>query len=269
MTINILTLFPKMFESVFSDSIINRAKEKGIVQINIHNLRDWTNDKHKTVDDSPYGGGAGMVMKVDVIDRALHDLKIKNLKSEIRNKLKFSKNKNSKQISNFDSYASNYQGKLPYVVLLTPQGKKFNQKLAQKLSKKDQVILVCGHYEGFDERVRKLVDEQISIGDYVLTGGEIPAMVITDTIARLAPNVLGKSESHQIDSFSMENMVESKTIKSKIKNCLEYPQYTRPEKYSPVSKKFKNRLTVPKVLLGGNHEEIKKWRIDKSLNREK
>lgn len=261
MTINILTLFPKMFESVFSDSIINRAKEKGIVQINIHNLRDWTNDKHKTVDDSPYGGGAGMVMKVDVIDRALHDLKIKNLKSEIRNKFKFSK-KNSKQVSNF-------KNQLPHIVLLTPQGKRFDQKLAQKLSKKKQLILVCGHYEGFDERVRKLVDEQISIGDYVLTGGEIPAMVITDTIARLAPNVLGKSESHQIDSFSMENMVESKTIKSRIKNCLEYPQYTRPEKYSPVSKKFKNRLTVPKVLLGGNHEEIKKWRIDKSLNREK
>jgi tRNA (guanine37-N1)-methyltransferase len=237
MTINILTLFPKMFESVFSESIINRAVKNRKIAINIYNLRDWAKDKHKTVDDSPYGGGAGMVMKVDVIDNAIASLKLKT------------KNKKLK------------------IILLTPQGKKFSQKKAEKLAAYTDILLICGHYEGFDERVRKLADEQISIGDYVLTGGEIPAMVITDAVSRLIPNVLGKSESHKVDSFSMENMVESKIIKSKIKNCLEYPQYTRPEEYLPISKKFKNPLTVPKILFSGNHEEIKKWRIKKSINK--
>lgn len=211
MKIDIITLFPKLFESVFSESLIARAQKKKIAAINIHNLRDWAADKYKTVDDKPFGGGPGMVLKVDVLDRALLSLSA------------------------------------GHKILLTPQGKVFNQPLAQKLSKQDHLILICGHYEGFDERIRDLVDEEISIGDYVLTGGEIPAMVIIDSVVRLLPGVVGKTASLQEESFSQ--------------NLLEYPQYTRPENYQ--GKK------VPPVLLSGNHAEIKKWREEQSKLRTK
>src|SRR4030043_872266 len=161
MKIDILTLFPEMFKGPVEESIIKRAQEKGLVEIKIHNLRDWAVDKRGTVDDRPYGGGVGMVMMVEPIDRALRDLKLK-IKNE---KLK--------------------------IVLLSPRGKVFSQKMAQELSKLDHLILICGHYEGVDERVSKhLVDEEISIGDYILTGGEIPAMVIVDAVVRLIPGVL-------------------------------------------------------------------------------
>jgi len=242
MTINILTLFPKMFESVFNESIIKRAQEKEIIKINIFNLRDWTTDKHKTVDDKPFGGGAGMVLKVDVIDRALHDIKL---------------------------VAGNCKLK---TILLTPQGKTYNQKVAKSLSKVDNLILICGHYEGFDERVRQLVDEEISIGNYVLTGGEIPAMVMVDSISRLVPGVLGKDESSQEESFSMGDFMHDSKIenlKLKIENYLEYPQYTRPESYIPISKKAKNNLLVPKILLSGDHQKIKQWRIEQSIKKSK
>lgn len=211
MRIDIITLFPKLFESVFSESLISRAQKQKIAAIKIHNLRDWATDKYKTVDDKPFGGGPGMVLKVDVVDRALKSL------------------------------GSGYK------ILLTPQGKVFRQPLAQQLSKKDHLILICGHYEGFDERIRDLVDEEISIGDYVLTGGEIPAMVIVDAVVRLLPGVIGKEASLAEESFSQ--------------NLLEYPQYTRPEEYQ--GKK------VPPVLLSGNHAEIKKWRAEQSKLRTK
>lgn len=206
MKIDIITLFPKLFESVFSESLIARAKAKKIAAISIHNLRNWAIDKYKTVDDKPFGGGPGMVMKVDVVDRALQALPA------------------------------------GYKILLTPQGKVFNQTLAQKLSKEEHLIMICGHYEGYDERVRTLVDEEISIGDYVLTGGEIPAMVIVDTVVRLLPGVVGKEASLTEESFAG--------------GLLEYPQYTRPEKYK--------NMPVPKSLLSGNHAEIKKWREEQS-----
>jgi tRNA (guanine37-N1)-methyltransferase len=220
MRIDILTLFPKMFEGPFSESIIKRAIVKKLLNINLHDIRDYTKDKHKTVDDQPYGGGAGMVMRVDVIDRALRDIKpkTKNLKSK--------------------------------TILLTAQGKVFNQKTAQRFPKLDNMILICGHYEGFDERIRKLVDEEISIGDYILTGGELPAMVLVDAIGRLIPGVLGKKESLKEESFSMQ-----------IKNYLEYPQYTRPEIY--------NGMKVPKILLSGNHQKIAEWRKDQAIKRTK
>ena len=212
MRIDILTLFPKLFESVFSESLIARAQKQSIAQIEIHNLRDWSTDKHKTVDDKPFGGGPGMVLKVDVVDRAL----------------------------------KNFSG---FKVLLTPQGKVFNQSIAQVLSREKNLVLICGHYEGYDERIRSLVDEEISIGDYVLTGGEIPAMVIVDTVVRLLPGVVGKEASLQEESFSPAAA------------GLEYPQYTRPEEYQ--GKK------VPAVLLSGNHAEIKKWREEQSKLRTK
>lgn len=255
MKIDILTLFPNMFDSVFNESMVKRGQEKGLLEITTHNLRDWANDKHKTaapamrdarrsgrVDDSPYGGGSGMVMKVDVIDRALA-----NLKSKIVNR----KSK---------------------IILLTPQGKTFTQRKARTLASYSNLILICGHYEGFDERVRYLVDEQISIGAYILTGGEIPAMVLVDAISRLIPGVLGKDQSHQIESFSMHSFIgksKIENLKSKIPTLgwLEYPQYTRPEKYFPISKKYKKALLVPKVLLSGNHQRIHQWRVEKSICR--
>lgn len=236
MIIDILTLFPKMFKGPFSESIIKRAIKKGLVKINFHNLRDYTTDKHKTVDDKPYGGGAGMVIKVDVIDRALAAIK-----------------------------KSIVDHRKAMIILLTPQGKKFNQKIAQKLSKAKHLILICGHYEGFDERVRKLVDEEISIGDYILTGGELPAMVLVDTIVRLLPGALGKEISLEDESFSFK----FQNSKFEIQNLLEYPQYTRPEKYLPKSKKFKKPLMVPKVLLSGHHQKIKEWRMKEALKRTK
>ena len=261
MNINILTLFPEMFKSVFSASIVKRAIDKNIVKINTYNLRNWAKDKHKTVDDSPYGGGAGMVLKVDVIDHAIASLKLK-MKNE---KLK--------------------------IILLTPQGKTYNQKKVEQLSKCKNVLLICGHYEGFDERVRKLIDEEISIGDYVLTGGEIPAMVLIDSITRLIPGVLGKNESNQEESFSMEALIknskheilnpkqiqnskhvsklEIRNLKFPPERWLEYPHYTRPESYKPISKKYKSSLKAPKVLLSGNHKEIKKWRVKQMLSRSK
>ncbi len=218
-----------MFDGPFSKSIVKRAQEKGIVKINIYNLRTWTKDKHKTVDDSPYGGGAGMVMRVDIVDNAI---------SNIKNKISKIKNKDMK------------------IILLTPQGKVFNQKIAQTLTKYSNLILICGHYEGVDERIREhLVDEEISIGDYILTGGELPAMVLVDVVVRLIPGVLGKEESVKHESFTISDS------KLKTQTLLEYPQYTRPEVY--------RGWEVPEVLLSGNHAEIESWRQKKALGRTK
>jgi len=254
MIFEIITLFPKMFEGFVNESILGRAKKNNILKVNIHNLRDWAKDKHKKVDDTPYGGGAGMVLRPDIIDCALNDLIQKNPKSK--------------------------------VILITPQGQTFSQKIAKKLSKSKHLILICGHYEGFDERVRKIVDEEISIGNYVLTGGEIPAMVLVDSISRLLPGVLGKNESHREDSFSMNEFINDsdknfphkadQRCAEKLKidnlnlpnsNWLEYPQYTKPAEFFPKSKKYKKSLTVPKILFSGNHEQIKKWRINESIKK--
>ncbi len=217
MTIDILTLFPQMFKGPFDESILRRAQDKGLVEINIHNLRDWAEDERGTVDDRPFGGGPGMIIKPQPVFNAVESLK---------SKVKSQKSK---------------------VILLTPQGKVFNQKMAQELSKLENIILICGHYEGADERIREhLVDEELSIGDYILTGGELPAMVVTDAIVRLLPGVLEKPEAVESESFS---------------TLLEHPQYTRPENF----KGWK----VPKVLLSGNHQEIKKWREEQALKKTK
>jgi len=211
---DILTVFPEMFGSPFQCSLLKKAQEKGLVEIGLHNIRDHALDKHHMTDDTPYGGGCGMVMKVDPIDRTLSAIK--------REKT----------------------GCL--VVLLTPQGERFAQPIAAELASCSQVILICGHYEGVDERVRQyLVDREISIGDYVLTGGELSAMVLVDAVSRLIPGVLGNSESTTSESFTM--------------GLLEYPQYTRPADY----KGWK----VPDVLVSGNHREIDLWRKKESLRR--
>jgi len=204
---DIITIFPNIFNSYFSESLINRGQRKKLIKVNIHNLRDWTSDKHKTVDDKPFGGGFGMVMNVEPIFKAVKDLK---------------KKKKTK------------------VVLFTPRGKKFNQKIAYQFSKMDQIILICGRYEGVDERVAKhIADTELSIGDYVLMGGELPAMLVIETIARLVPGVLGKKQ------LLKERITEEKGF-------IEYAQYTRPEVF--------NKWRVPRVLLSGNHKKIEEWR---------
>ncbi len=213
----LLSLFPESFESYLNVSLLKRAQAHELIEIENYNLRDWGEGIHKSVDQRPYGGGAGMVLRVDIIDKALKSLKVKKGK------------------------------KGQAIILMTPQGKRFDQAQARKLSKLKTLVLICGRYEGFDERVRDLVDMEISLGDFVLTGGEIPALAILDTVARLVPGVVGKEESLVHESFS--------------ESLLEYPQYTRPENYK--GKK------VPKVLLSGNHAKIEEWRKKEALRRTK
>ena len=217
MKIDILTLFPEMFKDPFSISMIKRAQEKKLVEIQIHNLRDWAEDKYKTVDNRPFGGGPGMVMRVDIIDQAIQSLKGKSKKNRI--------------------------------ILLSPQGSPFKQKKAVELARLNQLMLVCGHYEGFDERIRRLVDEEVSIGDYILTGGELAAMVVTDAVVRLIPGVVGDKNSVKEESFSQSG------------DKLEYPQYTRPAEYKG--------MKVPEILLSGDHKKIKQWRKEQAEKRTK
>ncbi len=214
---DIITIFPEIFQSYFKESIIKKAQTKRLISVNIHNLRDYSSDSHKTVDDRPFGGGRGMIIKVEPIFRAVSVLK------KTRNKRKKTK-----------------------VILFTPRGKKFNQKMAYRFSKLDQLILICGRYEGVDERVAKYVaDETVSIGDYVLMGGELAAMIMIETVSRLVPGVLGRSE------------LLKERIPSKGKGFIEFPQYTRPKVFDLKKEK---RWLVPKVLLSGHHKKIKEWR---------
>lgn len=216
MIFNIITIFPGIFDSYFAESIVSRAQKKGVVEIKVHNLRDWTTDKHKTTDDTPYGGGAGMVMKVEPIYKCVNAIK------EERRKKK-EENESSTR-----------------TILFSAKGKKYTQADARRLAKYNNLILICGRYEGVDERVaRHIADEEISVGDYVLTGGEIPAMILVDSVTRLIPGVLGNTESAKLESHSESGY-------------LEHPQYTKPEEF----KGWK----VPKTLLSGNHKEIEKWR---------
>lgn len=224
MKISILTLFPDMFSGPFDYSIVKRAKEKKLIDISLINIRDFATDNYKTVDDKPYGGGKGMIMKVDVLHRAIESVfnrKVKSSKSKVK--------------SAIPACADRQNSK---VILLDPKGTTFTQEKAKEYSRRNHLILICGHYEGIDARVKHFVDESISIGDYVLTGGEIPAMVIVDSVIRLVTGVLDKAATED-ESFTK-------------KDVLEYPQYTRPQEY----KKHK----VPDVLLFGNHKEIEKWR---------
>lgn len=215
MKFQLLTIFPDIFNSYINESIIKRAQEKKLIKLRIHNLRDWTNDRHKTVDDTPYGGGVGMLMKIEPLYKALKKIKGRT----------WGKNKNKK------------------VILLSAGGKTWNQKLAKKYAKLDEIIFVCGRYEGVDARIKHFIDEEISIGDYVLTGGELPALVIIDSITRLIPGVLGNTESITDESHSQEGIME-------------YPQYTRPETFAVAKKKY----SVPPVLLSGNHRKIAEWK---------
>ena len=213
MNIRILTLFPGMFAGPFGESIIRRAIDQGLVDIDIYNIRDYTRDKHHVVDDSPYGGGPGMVLKPEPLFEAVEAVK---------------------------------EGADIPVILLTPQGRLFNQGIAEELAGQEEIILICGHYEGVDERVREhLVTDEVSIGDYVLSGGEFAAMVVVDAVVRQLPGALGSEESVGDDSHS--------------NGLLEYPQYTRPQSF--------RGWEVPEILLSGNHAEIERWRRGQSLRR--
>ena len=214
MKFDILTLFPAMFEGPFSESIIKRAAQDGLIEIRLHDIRAWAFDRHRTADDYPYGGGAGMVMKVEPLAACIETVKAERPAAR--------------------------------VILTTPRGKPFDQALAGELANEEELLIICGRYEGVDERVRELfVDDEISLGDFVMTGGELAAMVIVDAVARLVPGVLGSSESAAADSFS--------------DGLLEYPQYTRPAEF--------RGLKVPEVLLSGNHREIAGWRRRQAMQR--
>ncbi len=212
---DILTIFPDIFSAYLGESILKRAAEKGLIDVGIYNLRDFTSDRHRTVDDYPYGGGSGMVMKIEPIYNAVNSI--------------------------------NADGLSRKVILLSPQGRTFDQEMAESLSRDNsRLLFICGRYEGIDERVRELVvDEEISIGDYILTGGELAALVIIDSIARLIPGVLGDEDSVKDESFSW--------------GILDYPHYTRPAEFKG--------LKVPDVLLSGNHREISRWRRREAIRR--
>ncbi|MGI6586718.1 MAG: tRNA (guanosine(37)-N1)-methyltransferase TrmD [Lutisporaceae bacterium] len=215
MRIDILTLFPEMFEAVLKESIIGRAVDKKLLELEFHNIRDYSDNKHKKVDDYPYGGGLGMIMQCQPIFAAVE---------AIREKL----------------------GEKPHIILMSPQGRTFDQSKAEELSCYKNITIICGHYEGIDERVTEaLVDEEISIGDFVLTGGEIAAMAVVDATCRLVPGVLKEDASYSVESFSQ--------------GLLEYPQYTRPPVFMG--------MPVPEILLSGHHENIEKWRRYQSLKR--
>lgn len=225
MRFDFITIFPHILDSYINESIIKIARKKKLVDFKFHNLRDYTKNKHKTIDDSPYGGGPGMVMMVEPIYKAIK--KISSLDKNVRRK------------------------KREKIILLTPTGKTFNQMAAKRLAKEKRLIFICGRYEGVDARVEKFVDEKISIGDYVLSGGELPAMVITEAVTRLIPGVLGKYESTKEESFTDEI-------------TLEYPQYTRPEIFfTQDGSTFSGKLIVPKILLSGNHKKIAEWKKSK------
>ncbi|MGD1087376.1 MAG: tRNA (guanosine(37)-N1)-methyltransferase TrmD [Verrucomicrobiota bacterium] len=214
MKIDVLTLFPAMFAGPLDESIIRRARDAGLLDLKIHNMRDWTRDRHKTVDDRPFGGGPGMLLKPEPLFEAVENLQRENTR----------------------------------VILLSPSGRKFDQSIARELAAQKDLLLVTGHYEGFDERVREaLADDELSIGDYVLTNGALPAMVVIDAVVRLLPGVLGDDESSRDESFS--------------RGLLEYPQYTRPAEF--------RGMKVPDVLVSGNHAEIEKWRREQAELRTK
>jgi tRNA (guanine37-N1)-methyltransferase len=226
MRIDIITLFPEICRAPLNESMMKRAQENRVLELRIHNLRDWTSDKHHIVDDAPFGGGQGMVMKPEPIFAAVEELKQKT--------------------SNAQRPTSNVEGQESKVILMSPAGRRFDQKTATELSKESHLIVICGHYEGVDHRViEHLIDEEVSIGDYVLTNGAIAAVVLVDAIVRLIPGVLGDEQSAHDDSFR--------------EGLLEAPQYTRPAEF--------RGWKVPDILLSGNHAEIVKWREEQAKKR--
>lgn len=232
LTFSLLTIFPDIFNSYFNESIIKRARENKKIKIAVHNIRDYATDKHKTVDDRPYGGGPGMVLKIEPLFEALKKVAGKK---EI--------------FARFSSEIKRTTKSQTRIILTDPDGKKFDQNMARRLSQYKNIVIVCGHYEGVDARVEKIIDEKISIGDYVITGGELAAMLMVDAMSRLVPGVLGNPQS--LDD------IKNYRIGVGSKSNFDYPHYTRPEVFSPDRK---HKWKVPKVLLSGDHKKIEEWR---------
>lgn len=227
MKFDVVTLFPKMFESPFDESMIKRAVDKKIIEINLHNLRDWAVDSYGAVDAHPFGGGVGMLIRPEPVFDAI------------------------KSVTSQESLVTSKKSR---IILLGARGKRYTQAKAEKLAKMDQITLICGHYEGFDQRVADyMVDGEISVGDFVLTGGELAAMVIIDSVTRLLPGVLGKDESNKSESFSLAE------VNGKKKRIIEYPQYTRPREF--------NGWKVPEVLLSGDPKKIEEWKLEQSRSK--
>lgn len=254
MRIDVLTLFPAMFEGVFGSSILGKARDKGLVTLDTVNFRDFTNNKHNTVDDAPYGGGGGMVLKPEPIFAAVEHLLVNEAGSCENGPPAASRQPDAAEADNPDNELDQADAhgrtpgvaKPPRVILMCPQGETFTQRKAEELAGEERLIFICGHYEGYDERIREhLITDELSIGDYVLTGGELPAMVVIDSVVRLLPGVLGNETSAVTDSFST--------------GLLEYPHYTRPASY--------RGWDVPEVLISGHHENVAKWRHRESLRR--
>ncbi len=235
MKIKVITLFPEIFEPFKEWSMIKKAEELGVLNIEAYNLRDWAVDKHGTVDSRPYGGGPGMILRPEPVFNSLHELKLKAKSSKLK------------------------------AILLSAKGKTFNQQMAKELSEEKEIILICGHYEGVDERIREhMVDTDISIGNYVLSGGEIPALVVIDAVSRLLPGVLKKESAAEVESFSpgLKDLFKNSSHKSLIMNhesLLEFPQYTRPQKFKD--------WEVPDILLSGDHQKIAQWRKNKIIKK--
>lgn len=223
MRFDVMTLFPEILSGYLGQSLVKLAIERGLIEVGLHNIRDWASSKHNTVDDRPFGGGPGMVLKVEPVVECVEAVQ--------------------------QMGPVNQSGAEPgHLIMLSPQGRRLDQRIVEELAAKPRLLLLCGRYEGFDERVKEILQpDEISIGDYILGGGEVAAMVLIDAVARLVPGVLGDEESNRQDSFSGEDRL------------LEFAQYTRPREY--------RGLTVPEVLLGGNHEEIARWRLEQSARR--
>ena len=233
MRFDVLTLFPDMFPGYLGQSLLKLAIQNGLVDVNLHNIRDWATDKHKSVDDRPFGGGPGMVLKVEPVVECVEAVR------------------GDKQEKDGDEKVGNAVGGHGRLIMLTPQGRRLDQPLVEELAREDRLILLCGRYEGFDERVRDILQpDEISVGDYVLNGGEVAAMVLIDTVIRLVPGVLGDEQSSREDSFS-----------SSRRHLLEFSQYTRPREY--------RGHEVPEILLSGDHKQIAAWRENESLERTK
>lgn len=268
MRIDIVTLFPDMFTGVFSSSLIGKARDKGLVELHTTDFREYANNKHRTVDDYPYGGGAGMVLQPGPIFAAVEaiiadcenqandesmveaELSLDSLGRQSMNRESTNKQSINNELGEVQQYEDGHVRRQPRIIMLCPQGEVFTQRKAVELAAEEHLILLCGHYEGFDERIREhLVTDELSVGDYVLTGGEIPAMIIMDSVVRLLPGVLGNEQSAMTDSFSNDSHMP----------LLEHPHYTRPDVF--------RGWRVPDVLLSGHHANIEKWRHQQSLIR--
>lgn len=240
MRVDVLTLFPEMFAGVFGSSILGKARDKGLVSLNAINFRDYSGNKHGSVDDTPYGGGGGMVLKPEPIFHAVEDLLGQHAGGETAGL------SGVEEPAVDPGFALNASVRPPRIILMCPQGETFTQKKAEELAQEDHLVFICGHYEGYDERIREhLVTDELSIGDYVLTGGELPAMVVIDSVTRLLPGVLGNETSAVTDSFST--------------GLLEYPHYTRPVEF--------RGWKVPDILLSGHHANVDEWRRKEALRR--